>query len=235
MTPPVPTSMHREHLLLNLILGHKVAAAVVAITIGGTGAAAAGAVPFLEHEGVPVEEVDPDETTETIVADDEPSADVTVQDEAAGAEEAEGDTEDAVEDAPEVESEEARFEPPVDEDGDPYGDVDCDEARNHGEYVSSVAHDDSIPGPRGRVISQAARTDCGRDAPELGEDVDGEAADELDEVDATEESDDEQAVESVGPGNEQPAEAEGKGKGRGEGNGEGHERAAGNGRGNGRG
>jgi hypothetical protein len=42
--------------------------------------------------------------------------------------------------------------------------VDCDDARNHGEYVSSVARS-TLGGPgKGAIVSEAARGDCGKPA-----------------------------------------------------------------------
>ena len=46
---------------------------------------------------------------------------------------------------------------PVGEEPDP-----CEDAANHGEYVSGVAHD-TPPGPgKGQVVSEAAQSDCGK-------------------------------------------------------------------------
>lgn len=44
--------------------------------------------------------------------------------------------------------------------------VDCEDARTHGEYVSSVAR--STPGGpgKGAIVSAAARSDCGKASPE---------------------------------------------------------------------
>lgn len=55
--------------------------------------------------------------------------------------------------------------------------VDCDEARNHGEYVSSVAR--STPGGpgRGALVSAAARSDCGKPTAERAEESEAEEDD----------------------------------------------------------
>lgn len=86
---------------------------------------------------------------------------------------------------------------PILSDGSAYGEVGCD--GTHGDYVSSVAQDDDIEGPRGRIVSEAARSSCGKDDDaDDSDDVD----DSDDESDDSDDSDDEPEVEATEtPGN----------------------------------
>ena len=122
-------------MIVQSLLGHKVAAAALALTLGGTSAAAAtGNLPIVQD--------DPVELTEDTKTDIEIELEVE-----------------------EIDSENEPKEevlPPLNAIGEEYGDVDCDTAVNHGEYVSSVAKDDTITGNRGEIVSQAAKTNCGK-------------------------------------------------------------------------
>ncbi len=122
-------------MIVQSLLGHKVAAAALALTLGGTSTAAAtGNLPIVQDDPVELTE---DSTTEV---------------------EIEVETDEAVsEDEPKEE-----VLPPVNADGVEYGDVACADAVNHGEYVSGVAKDDTIEGNRGEIVSQAAKTNCGK-------------------------------------------------------------------------
>jgi hypothetical protein len=60
--------------------------------------------------------------------------------------------------------------------------VTCDSAKNHGEYVSSVAHA-TPPGPgHGKAVSAAAQSSCGKSA---ADDADDSAAGDSDATDST--------------------------------------------------
>ena len=122
-------------MIFQSIVGHKMAAAALALTLGGTSAAAAtGNLPIVQDDPVELTE---DSTTEVEI---EVEADEAVS-----------------EDEPKDE-----VLPPVNADGVEYGDVACADAVNHGEYVSGVAKDDTIEGNRGEIVSQAAKTNCGK-------------------------------------------------------------------------
>lgn len=124
-------------MIVQSILGHKVAAAALALALGGTSAAAATGNLSISMD-------------ETVELTDESLAEL--DDEVAELDESESKTGD----------DEAEILPPVNDEGVPYGDVACDDAKNHGEYVSGVAKDDTIEGNRGSIVSQAAKTDCGK-------------------------------------------------------------------------
>ncbi len=122
-------------MIVQSLLGHKVAAAALALTLGGTSAAAAtGNLPIVQDDPVELTE---DSTTDVEI---EVEADEAVS-----------------EDEPKE-----KVLPPVNADGVEYGDVACSDAVNHGEYVSGVAKDDTIEGNRGEIVSQAAKTNCGK-------------------------------------------------------------------------
>jgi hypothetical protein len=159
--------------ILQTILGHKVASVAAALLLGTTTAAAAatGNIPFATDEEPAVEvetpevqeaqeDAPPDEPTEDVTGEG-PEEDGPPSDEAAPV-----DEESVGEDRPVAEDdmpEQDEVLPPIGDDGEPYGDVDCDDAGNHGEYVSGVAKDESIDGNRGQIVSQAARTSCGKE------------------------------------------------------------------------
>ena len=160
-------------MIIKTIIGHKVAAIAGALVLGTTTvAAASGNVPFVQDEP----EVETAEVIEE--APEETGAAVTPDVVIAQVEEIE-----AVEEI-ETEIDESEVQPPMNEDGEAYGDVECDDAENHGEYVSGVAHDDSIEGNKGEIVSQAAKTSCGKDTD------DDDEADDSDSDDETRNSDD---------------------------------------------
>lgn len=122
-------------MIVQALVGHKLAAATLALALGGTSAiAATGNLPIVQD--------DPVERTE------DTTTDVEIEVEADEADSEKEPKEEVL--------------PPVNADGVEYGDVACADARNHGEYVSGVAKDDSIEGNRGEVVSQAAKTNCGK-------------------------------------------------------------------------
>lgn len=162
--------------ILKTIFGHKVAAAAAAMALGSTGvAAASGNVAFLVEEEVPAQ-------TEVVAEVElESTEQVAVQIEVVEDEQVELEEDPAI-----IEDDEVL--PPTNE-GEPYGDVVCDDAENHGHYVSGVARDRSIESPRGQIISQAAQTDCGKSD---DEDDDVDEREELDETDELLDDDDEE-------------------------------------------
>lgn len=121
-------------MIVQSLISHKVAAAALAVALGGTSAAAAtGNLPIVQDD--PVELTD--DTT-----------DIEIEIEADENESANEPKEEVL--------------PPVNADGVEYGDVACADAKNHGQYVSGVAKDDTIEGNRGEIVSQAAKTNCGK-------------------------------------------------------------------------
>ncbi|NNF53838.1 MAG: hypothetical protein HKN03_05275 [Acidimicrobiales bacterium] len=144
-------------MIVQSLVSHKVAAAALAIALGGTSAAAAtGNLPIVQE--------DPVELTEDTTSDSEIEAD-----------------ENESENEPKEE-----VLPPVNAEGVEYGDVLCADAKNHGQYVSGVAKDDTIEGNRGEIVSQAAKTNCGKaDKAEAKAERDAEKA-ERDEAKAAE-------------------------------------------------
>ena len=170
-------------MIIQTILAHKVAAVGAALVLGTTSVAVAatGNVPFLSDDdpvvevveatgeeaaeeappetGEPVSDTDADEATDEADRDGE-------GEETAGGEPpaADGSADDVV-----ATGREDEVLPPVNEEGEPYGDVPCEDARNHGDYVSGVARDDSIEGNRGEIVSQAAQTSCGKRDAEMVE------------------------------------------------------------------
>ncbi|MGI9605126.1 MAG: hypothetical protein ACR2P0_03210 [Acidimicrobiales bacterium] len=193
-------------MIFKMILGHKVAAAVSAVALGTTAVAAVDNVPFLQEEPAVVEveaveepvdeEVDPVEPTELEAVEDVVEDEVII--------------EVADQDLADEQVVEDEVLPPENEDGEPYGDVLCDDAGNHGEYVAGVAKDDSIEGPRGRIVSQAAQTSCGKHA-DVDEDEEKEA--ELEEADELEEDhEDKDHEDNDGEPKEKSEKGKAKGK-----------------------
>ncbi len=136
-------------MIVQSILGHKVAAAALALALGGTSAVAATG-------NLPTALDDPVELTDDSAEE--------MDDKTKEPDEIESATDDdiEVEIAGNGEDDKDEVLPPADNDGVEYGDVACDDAKNHGEYVSGVAQDDTIEGNRGAIVSQAAKTDCGK-------------------------------------------------------------------------
>jgi hypothetical protein len=61
------------------------------------------------------------------------------------------------------------------------------EEKNHGAYVSSVAKDKTVTGrDHGKLVSEAAKSDCGKQAGEDGDEQEQAAVAEAPEVEATE-------------------------------------------------
>jgi hypothetical protein len=140
---------------------------IAAAAIGGT-AVAAGSTAFVPSSG--------DETV-TVTATDSPSPDVEPT-----VEPTDGTTEEA---APAATEAPAATLPPCPAD-----------VKNHGAYVSSVARDKSVTGrDHGKLVSEAAHSDCGKQA---GDDADEQEATEAPEpaeseaADADEQSGDDQ-------------------------------------------
>ena len=90
--------------------------------------------------------------------------------------------------------------PPFNEDANRfYGDVLCEDAENHGEYVSGVAKDELPDGVRrGEIVSQAAKTECGKkdksdddsDEDDSEQKKDKDDSDDSDDSDDTDDTDD---------------------------------------------
>ena len=210
-------------MILQTILGHKRAVVGAALLLGTTTAAAVtGNVPFVADEDpIVVDEAQPDE------ANEEPTGSTPTTTEATSTTsttEAPADT--TGEDSTDVDGELAGGDggeilPPADEDGVPYGLVDCDEATTHGEYVSGVARDPRIEGSRGEIVSQAARTSCGKDraatTPDEGEEPESDDAEDEDDEGADADERDRDANEAEGQ-----ERGKGNGNANGNGNGQGH-------------
>lgn len=227
-------------MIIQTILGHKVAAIGAALILGTTTAAAAtGTVPFVQDEdpAVDVEAIVEEETEETesetggdgegdTGSEEAPAEDATDEgDDAAGEEspaEEEGSGDEDGEDDGDADAKDEVL-PPVNEDEGPYLPELCEEAENHGEYVSGVARDDSIEGNRGEIVSQEARGTCGKGAeetetPETDVEEDDDAEDEADDKvdDADDDADDGERAER-GNGNKSNGN-NGNGNGQGRGN-----------------
>lgn len=194
-------------MLIRLAFAHKLATVAGAGLLGTATAAAAisADLPLIDPEPDPVEIVE-EGVEEPLVLD-------TVSDGADPSSDAgEIDVEAATDDV-------AGFEPPVDADGVPYGDG-CD-AGNHGDYVSSVARDERLRGAgKGSIVSQAARTECGKAAHEEGKAKQGPGEDEDEDLDSL---GGEEAAGDPSPALEDPdvedveprTQGNGKGKGKG--------------------
>jgi hypothetical protein len=226
------------HVIIQTILGHKVAAIGAVLVLGTTTAAAAatGNVPFVQEDEPAVEVQATDDEEEAEEAEDEVGTDSDA--EAPAVEEETEAEDDSTDDAPIAEDEGSSDDdngqkeevlPPVDDEGNPYGLVLCEEAVNHGEYVSGVAHDNTIKGNRGQIVSQAARTSCGKDdgpgEPEAAEEEETKEADADDDAKSEEDREAEGHDDADDDHKDRPDRAE-----RGHGN-----SGNGNGNGNGRG
>ncbi len=187
-------------MIIKTLVAHKVGIALGASVLGYStvAAAATGVIPV---------GVDADSTEIAAAVEEEVAVDDTILDELiveenpgepddSDANETDADETDAGETDESEESDESEVLPPVQDDGTPYGDVACDDAVNHGEYVSSVAKDDDIKDNKGSIVSQAAKTSCGKsddDRPDDDVDLDDESDDNDrpdDDVDLDDESDD---------------------------------------------
>ena len=166
-------------MIIKSIVGHKVAAVAGALVLGTSAAAAAsGGVPFVQDEpdvevAEVVEEVEEvEEKTETTTTTTTTTA--------------------AVEEANEPEGELAANED--DELYDPELCAEADDAERHGLYVSGVAHavSDSDDGNKGQIVSDAAKTQCGKPDHETDdiESDDDEARHSDDDDDDAHDSDD---------------------------------------------
>jgi hypothetical protein len=84
------------------------------------------------------------------------------------------------------------------------------DVKNHGAYVSQVAHDDSVKGrEHGKAVSEAAKSDCGKPAGEDAEAADTEDTD-APEVEATEAPEAPDGDDADEAGDTQRAEKHGK-------------------------
>jgi hypothetical protein len=134
------------------LLGRAVAPALAVLLLGIGGAAAAGVAATSEPTDPPTTQAP---TTEAPV---DPTAPPTT-DAPPTDEPTEAPTDEPTE-APTDEPTEVPTSPPATDDGS--GVIACDQARNHGEYVSSVARNAPKGPERGAVVSEAAKSDCGK-------------------------------------------------------------------------
>ncbi len=165
-----------------LLLANKLAslAGTAAVVTATSAAAVTGNLPVVQAE--PVEDVsalvetDTTDTTDgsdtTVTTDGSDTTETT--DGSDTTETTDGSDTTDTSDGDELELDENGI--PILSDGSAYGEVGCD--GTHGDYVSSVAQDDDIEGPRGRIVSEAARSSCGKD-------------DDADDSDDVDDSDDE--------------------------------------------
>lgn len=227
-------------MIIQTILGHKVAAVGAALVLGTTTAAAAtGNVPLIQDEDPAVEveaiveeeieEGDSDSDVEDDTGSDEaPAEDATDDDADTAGEEPPAEEEGSEEDEEGSEADDGDADakeevlPPENENGEPYNPELCRNAENHGEYVSGVAGDDSIEGNRGEIVSQEARGTCGKgaeqtEAPETDVEADDDAEDEADDKvdDADDDADDGERAERAERGNGNGNNGNGNGRGRG--------------------
>ncbi len=179
-------------MIVKLLLANKLAslAGTAAVVTATSAAAVTGNLPVVQAE--PVEDVsalvetdttDGSDTTVTVTVDGSDTTETT-----------DGSDTTDTSDGDALELDENGI--PVLSDGSAYGEVGCD--GTHGDYVSSVAQDDDIEGPRGRIVSEAARSSCGKD----DDSDDSDSDDESDDPDDSDDSNDEPEVEATEtPGN----------------------------------
>ena len=88
--------------------------------------------------------------------------------------------------------------------------VACDQARTHGEYVSSIARTTPSGPGKGAIVSEAARSDCGKGESRKGSNDEAEAEDRSDDRD-------DEGQDEAGPRGRSGDAPAGKGKGKGPG------------------
>jgi hypothetical protein len=170
---------------LSAVLGKlKVGGLVLLATVvvAGTAEAATGSNLFSDGSGDPVAAEVGDCPTEEPVTD--PSTDPS--DASDGTTDC-GGTQEPVSEPVDDPADDPAGDPADDPAGDPADDpveeaddvqpasdgpIACEDARTHGEYVSSVAHS-TPPGPgHGAAVSEAARSDCGKPGADAGDAAD---------------------------------------------------------------
>lgn len=186
-----PSGVSKEAtLIVKLFLAHKMASLAGAAVVASatTAAAATGAIPIVDlspPEGIVV--VVDESGSEGTVSEDTISEN-TIPDETVPEGAASDDT------VPDGELLLDQPGVPILSDGNAYGEVGCE--GTHGAYVSSVAHDDDIVGPRGHIVSEAARSSCGKPEDESEESDADEEDESVEDDESVDEDEDEDATDS---------------------------------------